>query len=513
VIYVDKYLTHIKACVGKVAEDEHPEAVKEGDVNVCEGENSVTKLYQNVRAAQPETNDSQDISLDEEGTSTTETNVTKLCKDEDARQDGKMSKCTDLVTTNEEEDPPIDLIPKNNELVHQRIKSQEHSKSQTLTHGKTSLKVYCENLAGKYRIIDEEVSGVRLKVEEDIKVDARAETASMSDDRVASMQIEPTPRQNSDIQTDSCVKEDAEVEAKTDTGKVEVGRGRKRTREDEQDEIRLCRFRGCKKYTSVAQVLDFNSDGYLMDSPDKFNPDNYPQIMKTRKKCVTPPDPRPLFGCTWCGPKVQPDQEHLIQIKGDVCPACQYFADHGWDRVNLTQANKITFTTPDNQSLWNVKSFLQESSKILSKMLGGSKDDSLVQTKDIETPREECVKRSSRVKVPIQFFDASERTPRRRRKPPEKLDTGVENSIKEEIQSTRKRKVESSMTDKFPHLPWAQRHLTRYKKFVSTKDPRPIFGKYHYHNFILLNIFCHYFFSQLSCCVIDRLCMVLSKFI
>lgn len=180
---------------------------------------------------------------------------------------------------------------------------------------------------------------------------------------------------------------------------------------------------------TVAHILDFNSDSYAVDYMETLDLCQGQSLhMKRRKAFVLYPDPRPLLGCTWCGPSLKSKNQTLTQIKGDVCPACKHFADQGWERTYLEGASKIIFTRPDGAPMMSsVKDFLRESSRILCPKLGGKVIAPTEQTapnKVNTAPRtrqknqgvkEELnvIKRSQRIRKPAKRY-----TDTRKEKPP-----------------------------------------------------------------------------------------------
>ena len=128
---------------------------------------------------------------------------------------------------------------------------------------------------------------------------------------------------------------------------------------------------------SVAHIIDFSSDAYAPDYKEKKDTIHIPHYEKF-KKYVFLPDPRPLIGCIWCG-RGNHRAGITAQITGKTCPACQYFADIGWERVHLVSASKTIFKRPDGETMNSIREFLQESSKILCPKLGGMNVDETLQ--------------------------------------------------------------------------------------------------------------------------------------
>jgi hypothetical protein len=232
---------------------------------------------------------------------------------------------------------------------------------------------------------------------------------------------------------------------------------------------------------SVAHIIDFTSDEYVPGCKEKMETCEVSQIVKKRRQYVTPPDPRPLLGCTWCGPTIKDHNVDFIQIKGDVCPACKHFLDQGWDRVYLKRCHKITFTRPDGLGMSSVKEFLEVSSKILRSKLGGlpetapkergakiaestqiTKRSRLVETAPKERGEKiaesaQITKRSLRVKDQSKALDVSEIK-----------------EAKKPIQNP-KMKMTSSKKRKSDDISPVESMKNR-KVILSAQDPRPVAG-------------------------------------
>ena len=251
---------------------------------------------------------------------------------------------------------------------------------------------------------------------------------------------------------------------------------------------------------SVAHILDFTSDGYAINYKEITDSNQIPARNLTRKRFVLPPDPRPLLGCTWCSSSCD---ANLSQINGLICPGCKYFADQGWERVYLKHSSKITFTRPDGPTMASVKAFLQESSKILSPMLGGEANDFIIQTSKRSMRQTE---RKTKVAKTSQALKTPERSPSTRKKTTTERYTH-EVKKKPSETKTRSSKAEAKTTPKAQKVnvepqssadstcktAYSYTAMTTRKAFVCAQDPRPVLGK--------LDNLCHttlIFFSSIS---------------
>jgi hypothetical protein len=215
---------------------------------------------------------------------------------------------------------------------------------------------------------------------------------------------------------------------------------------------------------SVSHILDFSSDHYATNFAETFE---YCQSlppstqMKKRKNYVLHPDPRPILGCTWCGPpasQLTQDIKSLRQIDGDICPACKYFADQGWARKYDEPNQKIMFTRPDGPTMMSVKAFLQESTKILASKLGFQGEIKVKKTTKVPAP--------ARTPVDKRIVKRSER----KRKAAERLTYSEKAKPTEE--KARPPMPKKQKQEKEP----AVSHSHTKQEDICTVDPRPVPG-------------------------------------
>ena len=237
----------------------------------------------------------------------------------------------------------------------------------------------------------------------------------------------------------------------------------------------------------VAHILDFSSDAYASDFREKKDTINLP-LFERFKQYVLPPDPRPLIGCIWCGGRGKHPAGVLAQIKGETCPACQYFADLGWKRVYFAAASKTIFMTPEGERMNSIRDFLQESTKILCSKLGGMNVDETV--KPVQAAKKVTKRRRKRQRQLNQsiILPIRERIVRKRKQierytdcckidnTPQQVEDEKEllqllsKKQKQDITKAANRSVGSEQVD--------TALITRRKAYVCGDDPRPIPGEY-----------------------------------
>lgn len=69
------------------------------------------------------------------------------------------------------------------------------------------------------------------------------------------------------------------------------------------------------------------------------------------RKLVSDGDPRPIFGCQWCGPKIRDDYEGPKLITSELCPTCKEFERQGYYCQMAAGGTKRTFCF-ENETLW-----------------------------------------------------------------------------------------------------------------------------------------------------------------
>eukprot|EP00804_Cyclotella_cryptica_P002019 CCRYP_007412-RA/>CCRYP_007412-RA protein AED:0.18 eAED:0.18 QI:155/1/1/1/0.6/0.66/6/1480/859 len=228
---------------------------------------------------------------------------------------------------------------------------------------------------------------------------------------------------------------------------------------------------------SLVDILDFQSEGYNLKRPINFDLDQYPSEMKKRKALLSPPDPRPFFGCTWCGPCVKPDKRYLIQIKGDVCPACKYFLDKGWERIYLESSSKITFKGPGEQRMGSVRDFLKKSTQILSQKLGEGLSTFHSDHANI-TGTEKRVQTTTDHDLRVvhkKSAQGAKKSPRKKLAPDRLTVIEKKRPAKETVRQ-KKQDSEKLLADEIPIPVWANSSMKKRKMWVCAADPRPIFG-------------------------------------
>ncbi|KAK1736014.1 hypothetical protein QTG54_013150 [Skeletonema marinoi] len=61
------------------------------------------------------------------------------------------------------------------------------------------------------------------------------------------------------------------------------------------------------------------------------------------RKLVSDGDPRPVFGCAWCGPKIRAGYEGPLLVKSKLCPTCKVFEKEGYySRMTAGGSKKLS---------------------------------------------------------------------------------------------------------------------------------------------------------------------------
>jgi len=84
--------------------------------------------------------------------------------------------------------------------------------------------------------------------------------------------------------------------------------------------------------------------------------------MSKRQELVPLPDPRPAWGCEWCGVA-----KSVGSKRRKLCPICRLLQEHGWSEK--TYSTSQHFISPNQRSLRGVKEFLCGTADIVCKAL------------------------------------------------------------------------------------------------------------------------------------------------
>ncbi|KAL9185251.1 hypothetical protein ACHAXT_003028 [Thalassiosira profunda] len=88
-------------------------------------------------------------------------------------------------------------------------------------------------------------------------------------------------------------------------------------------------------------------------------------VLRKTKLQVQPPDPRPVFGCTWCGPLQKGNAGETL------CPLCLPLKKKGWIRIVDVAADKKIYVNDLQKKMPSVRAFLTESTKLVGERLDG----------------------------------------------------------------------------------------------------------------------------------------------
>ena len=77
------------------------------------------------------------------------------------------------------------------------------------------------------------------------------------------------------------------------------------------------------------------------------------------RKLVSDGDPRPVFGCAWCGPKIRAGYEGPLLVKSKLCPTCKVFEKEGYYSRMTAGGSKKTFCLGNETVFWSNQAFLQ----------------------------------------------------------------------------------------------------------------------------------------------------------
>lgn len=76
------------------------------------------------------------------------------------------------------------------------------------------------------------------------------------------------------------------------------------------------------------------------------------------RKLVTEGDPRPVFGCNWCGPKIRTGYEGPLLVKSELCPTCTEFEKEGYYMRMTAGGSKKTFCLGNETVWWSNQAYL-----------------------------------------------------------------------------------------------------------------------------------------------------------
>ncbi len=76
------------------------------------------------------------------------------------------------------------------------------------------------------------------------------------------------------------------------------------------------------------------------------------------RKLVSDGDPRPIFGCDWCGPKIRAGYDGPLLVKSKLCPTCNKFEKEGYYMRMSAGGSKRTFCLGNETVWWSNQAYL-----------------------------------------------------------------------------------------------------------------------------------------------------------
>ena len=127
-----------------------------------------------------------------------------------------------------------------------------------------------------------------------------------------------------------------------------------------------------KKNVSINQNLSVPLTHYkntkkrnLRESPEltDWERENLPQwaVNKTVewRQMVSDGDPRPIFGCDWCGPKIRDGYDGPLLVDAELCFTCKVFERKGYYSEMICSGSKKTFGREGKTLWWSNAAYLK----------------------------------------------------------------------------------------------------------------------------------------------------------
>ena len=211
--------------------------------------------------------------------------------------------------------------------------------------------------------------------------------------------------------------------------------------------------------------------------------------IRRRQVVVKSPDPRPCYGCHWCGPHQRND---VAGNKETLCPACKLLSNDGWFRWIDNIAKKVFFVDKKQKKCPSIRFFLSHTTVPLGKRLGNMSPEeraallSNLYVTEVgaeeyeiqESPKSSCPKREQLVASSTSGrLDAEMDAMKVRVKTSKTTGIGISppefaDAVKSKLARRFERVVGKDVviTGQYLHI------LAARKKFVRGLDPRPSFG-------------------------------------
>eukprot|EP00986_Skeletonema_menzelii_P003949 scaffold1293_cov139-Skeletonema_menzelii.AAC.4 len=85
------------------------------------------------------------------------------------------------------------------------------------------------------------------------------------------------------------------------------------------------------------------------------------------RKLVHDGDPRPVFGCDWCGPKIRNGYNGPLLVKSKLCPTCKEFEKEGYYSKMTAGGTKKTFCLGNETVWWSNQAYLMGTTNKVAK--------------------------------------------------------------------------------------------------------------------------------------------------
>lgn len=85
------------------------------------------------------------------------------------------------------------------------------------------------------------------------------------------------------------------------------------------------------------------------------------------RKLVSDGDPRPIFGCDWCGPKIRDGYKGPLSVESKLCPTCKGFEEEGYYSKMTAGGSKKTFCFGYDTVFWSNLAYLQGTTNKVAK--------------------------------------------------------------------------------------------------------------------------------------------------
>ena len=216
-------------------------------------------------------------------------------------------------------------------------------------------------------------------------------------------------------------------------------------------------FRWITEKSSRKRIRDLDEDSDDSEIAAKKRRESYQiraenAFMRQLKDCVDKADPRPCFGCYFCGPK------RSLKGPDELCSTCRWLQKRfGWTCSSRGATKR--YDNKDSERCTSIREYLESTTAIVAKELGRRKKDSAKKgaTNDIDTGKK---KRGRPRKHPLPESEAGSNS----------------SPVKKKRGRPRKHTLPDSRVEDNNYL--LDRHMKQMKRYVRQPDPRPCIGCY-----------------------------------